>query len=79
MFPDFDIDFFSDTQYSKITIEISYKKQILCQINKDKGIGNIEIEFFYDLRMLEKQPELKFPLDDFINIISEAKKDLISN
>lgn len=34
---DFEITFFSDSNYEKITVEISYKDQILCQLNKDKG------------------------------------------
>ena len=41
----FEIDFVSDNKYENITVEISYKKQILCQLNKDSGIDKIEIEF----------------------------------
>ncbi|OCG10898.1 hypothetical protein A9G09_12415 [Gilliamella sp. wkB292] len=78
MSTDFEIDFFSDNKYEEITIEISYKGQILCQLNKDKGISNIEIEFFFDSRILAKQVTPKFPLDEFINILNEAKQDLVT-
>ncbi|WP_118986681.1 hypothetical protein [Photorhabdus sp. CRCIA-P01] len=74
---DFNVDFFSDNKYEELTVEISYKNQILCQINKDKGIEHIEVEFFPDLRILSEQVELKFPLDEFIELLIETKKDLI--
>lgn len=75
----FEIDFFSDDRYENITIEISYKKQILCQLNKDRGIEKIEIEFFYDSRLLSEKIESKFFIDDFISILNKAKKDLIDS
>lgn len=74
---DFDIVFFSDSRYEELTAEISYKDQLLCQLNKDKGIDNIEVEFFADARMLAEQVAMKFPLNDFLSVLEEAKKDLI--
>ena len=79
MSTDFEIDFFSDNKYEEITIEVSYKGQILCQLNKDKGIDNIEIEFFFDSRVLTEQVIPKFPLNEFISILNEAKQDLITS
>lgn len=32
---DFGLTLFSDSKYEKITAEITYKDQILCQLNKD--------------------------------------------
>ncbi|WP_380184874.1 hypothetical protein [Kalamiella sp. sgz302252] len=72
----FEITFFSDSKYEEITVEISYKDQILCQLNKDKGPDNIEIEFFSDARMLAEQNTMKFSLSDFLQIITEAKEEL---
>ena len=43
---DFSVDFFSDSRYEALTAEISYKGQILCQINVDKGPNLVEVEFF---------------------------------
>ncbi|NBM94019.1 hypothetical protein [Proteus sp. G2662] len=74
----FEIDFVSDNKYENITVEISYKKQILCQLNKDSGADNIEIEFFYDSRCLSEDVKHKFNLDNFMAILNSAKLDLIN-
>ncbi|MGC0785314.1 hypothetical protein WKH27_11075 [Pantoea agglomerans] len=73
---DFEITFFSDSKYEEITAEISYKDQILCQLNKDKGPDNIEIEFFSDARVLAEQDKMKFSLSSFLQIIAEATEEL---
>lgn len=73
---DFEITFFSDSKYEEITAEISYKDQILCQLNKDKGPDNIEIEFFSDARILAEQDKMKFSLSSFLQIIAEATEEL---
>ncbi|MBN7120671.1 hypothetical protein BSU01_02910 [Erwinia billingiae] len=72
----FEITFFSDSKYEKITAEISYKDQIVCQLNKDKGPDNIEIEFFSDARMLAEQNAMKFSLSCFLQILEEAMEEL---
>lgn len=72
----FEITFFSDSKYETITAEISYKDQIVCQLNKDKGPDNIEIEFFSDARMLAEQNAMKFSLSSFLQILEEAMEEL---
>ncbi|WP_027711937.1 hypothetical protein [Dickeya chrysanthemi] len=74
----FEVDFFSDSRYEKLTAEISYKGQILCQLNQDKGPDAIEVEFFSDSRMLTESIEMKFPLNEFLKVLAEAKADLIA-
>ncbi|WP_239325316.1 hypothetical protein [Snodgrassella gandavensis] len=74
----FQIDYFSDSKYEYLTIEISFKGQLLCQLNKDKGVDNIEIEFFYDSRLLEEETIFKFPLEEFLDVLNLVKQDLIS-
>ncbi|WNJ81576.1 hypothetical protein RJE46_10230 [Cedecea neteri] len=74
----FEVDFFSDSRYEELTAEISYKGQILCQLNQDKGADAIEIEFFADSRLLAQPVEMKFPLDDFIHVLNATKADLVS-
>jgi hypothetical protein len=74
----FQIDYFSDSKYEYLTIEISFKGQVLCQLNKDKGVNNIEIEFFYDFQLLEEEVIFKFPLEEFLDVLNIVKKDLIS-
>ncbi|MRT01947.1 hypothetical protein [Ewingella americana] len=74
----FDVDFFSDSRYEELTAEISYNGQILCQLNQDKGIDAIEVEFFADSRVLAEPVEMKFPLDEFIKVLTDTKTELIS-
>lgn len=73
---DFEIAFLSDSKYEEITSEISYKDQILCQLNKDKAPNNIEIEFFSDARILAEQGAMKFSLNSFLQILAEATEEL---
>jgi len=73
----FEVDFFSDSRYEELTAEISYRGQILCQLNKDKGVDSIEIEFFSDNRVLPETIEMKFPIDDFLKILMQTKEELI--
>ncbi|MHB2057538.1 hypothetical protein [Pantoea dispersa] len=72
----FELTLFSDSKYEEITAEISYKDQILCQLNKDKGPDNIEIEFFSDARILAEQNAMKFSLSSFLQILAEATEEL---
>ncbi|MBG3020709.1 MULTISPECIES: hypothetical protein [Proteus] len=74
----FEIDFVSDNKYENITVEISYKKQMLCQLNKDSGADKIEIEFFNDSRCFSKDVKHKFNLDNFMTILNSTKLDLIN-
>ncbi len=72
----FEIIFFSDSRYEEITAEISYNGQILCQLNKDKGLDNIEIEFFSDARIIAEQNAMKFSLSGFLQVLTEATEEL---
>lgn len=73
----FEVDFFSDSRYEELTAEISYRGQILCQLNKDKGIDSVEVEFFSDSRILSEAVEMKFLVDDFLKILMQTKDELI--
>ncbi|QXX83307.1 MULTISPECIES: hypothetical protein [Providencia] len=75
---DFSVDFFSDSKYEELTAEISYRGQILCQINVDKGPDLVEVEFFADSRVLQESVEMKFPLDVFINVLNATKLELLA-
>lgn len=74
----FEVVFFSDSHYEELTAEISYRGQILCQLNQDKGADEVEVEFFADSRLLAEPVEMKFPLDEFIKVLTHTKADLIS-
>lgn len=45
----FEVVFFSDSHYEELTAEISYREQILCQLNQDKGADAVEVEFFLQI------------------------------
>lgn len=72
----FNVDYVSDSQYEKLTIEISFDGQILCQINQDKGKENLEIEFFHQYYLNKNDYIFKFLLKDFLSIVDEAISEL---
>lgn len=72
----FSVDFFSDVKYKKMTAEISYNGQILCQINQDKGPDKMEVEFFHEQRLLTNDTTFKFSIDEFISLFESAVVDL---
>lgn len=72
----FSVDFISNSQYEYLTAEISFGGQILCEINKDQGSDNMEIEFFHEQRILDHSPEMKFLIREFFSIIEEVTAEL---
>lgn len=64
----------SDLSYEKMTVEIQYKGEQIAQINMDKGINNLEIEIFTEFVNPDFMP--KFPLTEFLEALSDAKKIL---
>lgn len=75
---DFSIIFVSETKRDHLLVEIHFKKQRLCQINKEKGCENLEIEFLSDIYILPKEVVMSFPLSDFEAILKEAKEGLLT-
>ncbi|MEM7173353.1 MAG: hypothetical protein AAF530_24530 [Pseudomonadota bacterium] len=73
----FEVFFFSDKQYEKLTAEIHFAGQILCQISMDRVPDNMEIEFFHEQYQMESEPKMKFPLGEFISVLEEVKSDLV--
>ena len=67
----FRIDFVSRVDSENLFIEIAFEDQMICRLDKERGSKNI----FY----LNKKDAPKVPLDLFIEILSENKKDLIDN
>ncbi|MCW1872990.1 hypothetical protein OMR58_00860 (plasmid) [Erwinia sp. INIA-01] len=58
--------------------EILFDSQILCRLIKtDDEDEEVEIEFFFDQIVLEREAERRFPLTDFMNILQEVEGELI--
>lgn len=73
---EFQIDFVSDINRDHLMVEIYFRKQRLCQINKELGNDQMEIEFLTDLYVLPQEVVMKFPLAEFEAVIKEAKESL---
>ena len=73
---DFRVDFVSDATSEFLLVEISYKAQRLCQINKEKGVDDLEIEFLSDVYLRSEELRMVFPLKEFQHVLHEAAKGL---
>jgi len=71
----FQIDFVSDVDNDRLSVEISYGGQRLCQIY-DRPHAQREIEFFTDFLLLPQKVSFAFPLDEFRKILEEASNSL---
>ncbi|AFY54500.1 hypothetical protein Riv7116_1961 [Rivularia sp. PCC 7116] len=72
----FEILYFSDLSYQGMTVEIKYKGQQVAQINKDKGVEQMEIEIYSQYVHPDYLSELKFPLNDFLEAVDKAREAL---
>lgn len=70
----FEILRYSDLSFEGMTAEIQYKGEQVAQINMDKGLNNLEIEFFTEFVQSDFKPV--FQVDDFLEAVNEAKKIL---
>ncbi|MEM9927437.1 MAG: hypothetical protein AAF915_27485 [Cyanobacteria bacterium P01_D01_bin.50] len=68
----FEILYFSDLNYEAMTVEIQYKGQQVAQINKDKGVEQMEIDIYSQYVHTDFVSELKFPLRDFVEALDKA-------
>lgn len=75
---EFEIDFVSNVEFEWLAVEVLFRGQRCIQLNREKGLDNIEIEFLTDIYLLPKAVEMKFPIEDFLSIVNEAKQALIS-
>lgn len=69
---DFSFDFVSDTRFEELAVEVSFQGQRFFQLNREKGIENIEVEFLSDIRLLSEEVGMIFPLRIFEEVLREA-------
>jgi len=73
---DFKVDFVSEATSEFLLVEISYKGQRLCQINKEKGEDDLEIEFLSDTYLMAEEVKMVFSLREFQRVLHEAAEGL---
>ena len=75
----FEILYLSYLSDEEMTVEIQYQGQQVAQINKEKGVDNMEIDIYSQYVHPDFISDLKFPLNDFLealDIASQALRDL---
>ena len=73
----FEILYLSYLDDEGMTVEIQYQGQQVAQINKEKGVDNMEIDIYSQYVHPDFISELKFPLNDFLEALDVARKALI--
>lgn len=59
-----------------MTVEIQYKGQQVAQMNKEKGVEQMEIDIYSQYVHPDFLSELKFPLNDFLEAVDKAREAL---
>jgi hypothetical protein len=72
----FELLFVSESEYEHLAIEILFCGQRLCQLSKEKGNNEMDIEFLTDLYLLNEKVVMKFSLDEFERVLQQAKEEL---
>ena len=75
----FTIDFVSRMDYEFLVVEICYRGQRLCQIDQELGASQLRIWFIDDALVLAQHVSMMFPLSEFTDVISVAKRSLIES
>lgn len=74
----FEIVFISDIRFEFLAVEVYFHGYRVLQLNREKGIDNIEIEFLLDLQSVPNDIDIKFLLAEFNEVLNIAKNDLIT-
>lgn len=74
----FTIEFVSRNEYEQLAVEISYRGQLLCEINAERGPEELEVEFAKDYRLLGENIELRFPVVEFSKAFEGACTALVT-
>lgn len=70
----FSIDLVGDLDLEGMAIEINFDNQTIARLDYEKGVENIEIEFYATSNSGEV---MKFSLLDFLTVVEKAKKLVI--
>jgi len=67
----FNLRLFGDLDFEGMVVEVCFNDELVAMINYEKGIDNMELEWFFDQMIDQKQI---FPLEDVLNILQKAKE-----
>ena len=76
MIADFELIYIDQLEYDSLLIQIEYKGQIVCRVDKENGNDAMQIHLFPDLYIEKEKETIKCPLDEFLEVISFAKEQL---
>lgn len=69
-----EIFFSSPNEYEQLTLEVQLDRELIIEINQDKGVNQLEAELFGTDK--DHGFIAKMPLDDLIAILIEARETL---
>lgn len=72
----FEIVFRDRFDCESLLAQILFKDIVICEINKEMGNENMEVELFCN-DPLYNDLNIKFPLDDFLEVLRVAKAELV--
>ena len=72
----FEIVFRDRSDCEFLLAQVRFKNIGICEINKEKGNENMEVELLCN-DPLYNGLSIKFPLDDFLEVLAVAKAELI--
>ena len=78
MSAEFGMDFITHHEDEYLAIEISFRRQRLCVMYRRKDDDLIEIEFVDDHLILQPPVCLRFPLNQFLQVVEEAREELMA-
>ncbi len=74
----FEISFRDRDDFDYLLVEIRYLDTVICEINKEKGLENLEVEMLCN-DVLYNDIVIKYPFADFLNSLNIAREMLIKN
>lgn len=72
----FSLDFVSPVSYRNLAVEVSFDGQLLCEVRNERDDGQLEVSFFHDQRVLQKDVQMIFDVQTFLAVFTQACDEL---
>ncbi len=72
----FSLDFVSPASYRNLAVEISFDRQLLCELRNERDDGQLEVSFFHDQRILQNGVQMMFDVQTFLAVFTQACDEL---